>query len=114
MYSAVILIVVLVLIFYYEPRYGKTHLIVYVGICSLMGSLTVCSFFSLSLLSIFPQALSLVLLGYECESCCHRHKADVFRDESVQILPNLDFYYSSHGLLHFANQLLEQGKQKAF
>ncbi|KAG5378594.1 hypothetical protein IGI04_026436 [Brassica rapa subsp. trilocularis] len=42
-YSAVILIVVLVLIFYYEPRYGKTHLIVYVGICSLMGSLTVMS-----------------------------------------------------------------------
>lgn len=40
-YSAVILIAVLVLIFYYEPRYGKTHLIVYVGICSLMGSLTV-------------------------------------------------------------------------
>ncbi|XP_010532763.1 PREDICTED: probable magnesium transporter NIPA2 [Tarenaya hassleriana] len=42
-YSAVVLFVVLVLIFYYEPRYGQTHLIVYVGICSLMGSLTVMS-----------------------------------------------------------------------
>ncbi|KAL0799536.1 hypothetical protein Bca101_054711 [Brassica carinata] len=42
-YSAVILFAVLVLIFYCEPRYGKTHLIVYVGICSLMGSLTVMS-----------------------------------------------------------------------
>ena len=41
MYAAVILFAVLVLIFYCEPRYGKTHLIVYVGICSLMGSLTV-------------------------------------------------------------------------
>ncbi|CAH2066142.1 unnamed protein product [Thlaspi arvense] len=42
-YSAVVLVVVLALIFYYEPRYGKTHMIVYVGICSLMGSLTVMS-----------------------------------------------------------------------
>ncbi|KAH0851244.1 hypothetical protein HID58_094888 [Brassica napus] len=42
-YAAVILFAVLVLIFYCEPRYGKTHLIVYVGICSLMGSLTVMS-----------------------------------------------------------------------
>ncbi|XP_010450158.1 PREDICTED: probable magnesium transporter NIPA2 isoform X1 [Camelina sativa] len=42
-YSAVVLVVVLTLIFYYEPRYGKTHMIVYVGICSLMGSLTVMS-----------------------------------------------------------------------
>ncbi|AEE76824.1 putative magnesium transporter NIPA [Arabidopsis thaliana] len=42
-YSAVIVIVVAILIFYYEPRYGKTHMIVYVGICSLMGSLTVMS-----------------------------------------------------------------------
>ncbi|KFK39685.1 magnesium transporter nipa2 [Arabis alpina] len=42
-YSALILIVVLVLIFYYAPRYGKTHMLVYVGICSLMGSLTVMS-----------------------------------------------------------------------
>ncbi|KAH0928872.1 hypothetical protein HID58_014599 [Brassica napus] len=42
-YSAVVIVVVLALIFYYEPRYGKTHMIVYVGICSLMGSLTVMS-----------------------------------------------------------------------
>ncbi|CAN8258323.1 unnamed protein product [Cochlearia groenlandica] len=42
-YSGLVLIVVLVLIFYYEPRYGKTHMLVPVGICSLMGSLTVMS-----------------------------------------------------------------------
>ncbi|KAL4272425.1 hypothetical protein GQ457_13G029470 [Hibiscus cannabinus] len=30
-----------VLIFRYVPRYGQNHLIVYIGICSLMGSLTV-------------------------------------------------------------------------
>ncbi|GMH28277.1 hypothetical protein Nepgr_030120 [Nepenthes gracilis] len=42
-YAAIIFIMVTVLIFYYAPRYGHTHLIVDVGICSLMGSLTVMS-----------------------------------------------------------------------
>uniref|UniRef100_A0A2P2JTT2 Probable magnesium transporter n=1 Tax=Rhizophora mucronata TaxID=61149 RepID=A0A2P2JTT2_RHIMU len=42
-YTAVVVITVAVLIFRYAPRYGQTHLIVYVGICSLMGSLTVMS-----------------------------------------------------------------------
>lgn len=41
-YTFLVLIVVAVLIFRYVPRYGHTHMVVYVGICSLMGSLTVC------------------------------------------------------------------------
>ncbi|XWS13364.1 hypothetical protein CRYUN_Cryun36dG0031200 [Craigia yunnanensis] len=40
-YTFLIVIVVAVLIFRYVPRYGQSHMIVYVGICSLMGSLTV-------------------------------------------------------------------------
>ncbi|KAK8987919.1 hypothetical protein V6N11_065524 [Hibiscus sabdariffa] len=40
-YFWVVLVVVAVIIFRYVPRYGQTHLIVYIGICSLMGSLTV-------------------------------------------------------------------------
>ncbi|XP_050215628.1 probable magnesium transporter NIPA1 isoform X1 [Mercurialis annua] len=42
-YAALVSITVIVLIFRYVPRYGQTHMIVYVGICSLMGSLTVMS-----------------------------------------------------------------------
>ncbi|EEF44183.1 probable magnesium transporter NIPA1 [Ricinus communis] len=42
-YTAIVLIAVAVLIFRYAPRYGQSHMIVYVGICSLMGSLTVMS-----------------------------------------------------------------------
>ncbi|XVE84697.1 hypothetical protein DITRI_Ditri17bG0034100 [Diplodiscus trichospermus] len=42
-YTFLVVIVVAVLIFRYVPRYGQTHMIVYVGICSLMGSLTVMS-----------------------------------------------------------------------
>lgn len=40
-YTFLVLLVVSVLIFYYVPRVGQKHMIVYVGICSLMGSLTV-------------------------------------------------------------------------
>nr|XP_011462819.1 PREDICTED: probable magnesium transporter NIPA2 [Fragaria vesca subsp. vesca] len=42
-YTVFILFLIGILIFYFVPRFGKTHLIVYVGICSLMGSLTVMS-----------------------------------------------------------------------
>ncbi|KAM7258148.1 hypothetical protein ACFE04_013889 [Oxalis oulophora] len=40
-YSFVIAIMVGVLIFRFVPSHGQTHMIVYIGICSLMGSLTV-------------------------------------------------------------------------
>lgn len=40
-YTGIALIAVVVLIFRYEPKYGQSHMIIYVGICSLMGSLTV-------------------------------------------------------------------------
>ncbi|KAH9619742.1 hypothetical protein KSS87_002106 [Heliosperma pusillum] len=42
-YAALVLVTVLVLIFYYVPRYGHSHMIVYIGVCSLMGSITVMS-----------------------------------------------------------------------
>ncbi|KAL5788809.1 hypothetical protein ACOSP7_005758 [Xanthoceras sorbifolium] len=42
-YVASTLSVVLALVLYFEPRYGQTNLLVYLGICSLMGSLTVVS-----------------------------------------------------------------------
>lgn len=42
-YASIAFVIVLVLIFVYAPRYGKTHLVVYIGICSLMGSITVMS-----------------------------------------------------------------------
>ncbi|KAJ6965341.1 magnesium transporter NIPA2 [Populus alba x Populus x berolinensis] len=42
-YSGVVLVVVSVLIFRFAPLYGQKNMIVYVGICSLMGSITVMS-----------------------------------------------------------------------
>lgn len=40
-YAILILISILVLIFVLVPRYGQKHMLVYIGICSLMGSITV-------------------------------------------------------------------------
>ncbi|XP_020215723.1 probable magnesium transporter NIPA2 [Cajanus cajan] len=40
-YTIIVVVLVSVLIFYYVPRCGQTHLVVYVGICSLTGSITV-------------------------------------------------------------------------
>ncbi|KAK9941645.1 hypothetical protein M0R45_007346 [Rubus argutus] len=42
-YVAATLSLVLALIVHFEPRYGLTNILVYLGICSLMGSLTVVS-----------------------------------------------------------------------
>ncbi|XP_062177588.1 probable magnesium transporter NIPA6 isoform X2 [Alnus glutinosa] len=42
-YVAATLSIVLALILHFEPRYGQTNMLIYLGICSLMGSLTVVS-----------------------------------------------------------------------
>ncbi|KAK3195061.1 hypothetical protein Dsin_026371 [Dipteronia sinensis] len=42
-YGAATLSVALALVLHFEPRYGQTNILVYLGICSLMGSLTVVS-----------------------------------------------------------------------
>lgn len=40
-YSFIVIIFALVLVFYYGPRFGKTNILVYIAICSLIGSLSV-------------------------------------------------------------------------
>ncbi|XP_059453578.1 probable magnesium transporter NIPA6 [Corylus avellana] len=43
LYTASAIAVSLLLILYFEPRHGQTNIMVYVGICSIIGSLTVMS-----------------------------------------------------------------------
>ncbi|KAG2662949.1 hypothetical protein I3760_16G004800 [Carya illinoinensis] len=43
LYTASAIAVVLVLILYCEPRFGQTNILVYIGVCSIIGSLTVMS-----------------------------------------------------------------------
>lgn len=68
-YVAASLSIVAVLILHLEPRYGLSNILVYLGICSLMGSLTVIKFgwyFELHDLSIMfssPQFLLWVIMA---------------------------------------------------
>jgi Magnesium transporter NIPA len=48
-YCCIIIIVVLILIFRVAPRYGQKQMLVYISICSLMGSLTVYLIFFVSI-----------------------------------------------------------------
>ncbi|KAF6990265.1 hypothetical protein CFC21_007476 [Triticum aestivum] len=43
LYAAIVLTAAFVLIFHFVPQYGQTHIMVYIGICSLFGSLSVMS-----------------------------------------------------------------------
>lgn len=45
-YVAATVSVVVALMLHFEPRYGQTNVLVYLGICSLMGALTVIIFYS--------------------------------------------------------------------
>lgn len=42
LYAALVITAVFILIFHFIPQYGQTHIMVYIGVCSLVGSLSVC------------------------------------------------------------------------
>lgn len=52
LYTASVVAVALVLILYCAPRYGPTNIMVYIGICSVIGSLTV-SYYTLQLTACY-------------------------------------------------------------
>ncbi|KAK4401983.1 putative magnesium transporter NIPA4 [Sesamum angolense] len=57
LYAALVIAVVFILIFHYIPQYGQTHILFYIGVCSLVGSLSVMSVKALGI------ALKLTLSG---------------------------------------------------
>lgn len=42
LYAVLVLIAVFIIVFHYIPLYGQTHIMCYIGVCSLVGSLSVC------------------------------------------------------------------------
>ncbi|XP_057978009.1 probable magnesium transporter NIPA4 isoform X4 [Malania oleifera] len=57
LYAALVITAVFVLIIHFIPQYGHTHIMVYIGVCSLVGSLSVMSVKALGI------ALKLTLSG---------------------------------------------------
>lgn len=43
-----------IIVIHFIPQYGQTHIMAYIGVCSLVGSLSVCvgSFFFLGFISV--------------------------------------------------------------
>lgn len=120
-YTSFVVILVGVLIFRYVPRYGQTHMVVYIGICSLMGSLTVCLLsyeactnYNFDSNPCSSDVLLFSFVGYVCESSGDRFEAYIFRNESIYLLPDMVFHCGCGSVLSSADQLLEHGKLSNF
>ncbi|XP_072149948.1 probable magnesium transporter NIPA4 isoform X2 [Setaria viridis] len=50
-YAAIVLAATFVLIYYFIPQYGQTHIMVYIGVCSLVGSLSALDTFNTAVVS---------------------------------------------------------------
>lgn len=75
-YAASVMAAVFVLIFHFIPKYGQTHIMVYIGVCSLVGSLSVMSVKALGIALkltfsgvnqlIYPQTWAFTLVVIAC------------------------------------------------
>ncbi|XVE67443.1 hypothetical protein DITRI_Ditri08aG0161300 [Diplodiscus trichospermus] len=75
-YTALVLTAVFILIFHYVPQYGQTHIMVYIGVCSLVGSISVMSVKALGIALkltfsgmnqlIYPQTWAFTLVVVTC------------------------------------------------
>ncbi|XP_078181768.1 putative magnesium transporter NIPA4 isoform X2 [Carex rostrata] len=76
LYAAVVLAAVFILVFYIVPQYGQTHIMVYIGVCSLVGSLSVMSVKALGIALkltfsgmnqlIYPQTWIFTIVVFTC------------------------------------------------
>lgn len=131
LYATFVVTLVLILIFHYAPQLGHTHVMVYIAICSLMGSLSVrflyipypWLWFSIAfantnsnepfictILHIFANTNEYrIWSGYECESARDRYEADVTRTESVRVSSDIGVRNGGSHLRTDTNELPQQG-----
>ncbi|KHN23086.1 Magnesium transporter NIPA2 [Glycine soja] len=75
-YAALVITAIFILIFHFIPLYGQTHIMVYIGVCSLVGSITVMSVKALGIVIkltlsgmnqlIYPQTWAFTLVVIVC------------------------------------------------
>ncbi|KAK0588580.1 hypothetical protein LWI29_002876 [Acer saccharum] len=75
-YAALVMTIAFILIFHVIPEYGQTHIMVYIGVCSLVGSLSVMSVKALGIAMkltlsgtnqlIYPQTWAFTLVVITC------------------------------------------------
>ncbi|PPD71185.1 hypothetical protein GOBAR_DD31942 [Gossypium barbadense] len=75
-YTALVLTAVFILIYQFVPQYGQTHIMVYIGVCSLVGSISVMSVKALGIALkltfsgtnqlVYPQTWAFTLVVITC------------------------------------------------
>ncbi|KAG5019995.1 hypothetical protein JHK87_015850 [Glycine soja] len=75
-YAALVITAIFILIFHFIPLYGQTHIMVYIGVCSLVGSITIMSVKALGIVIkltlsgmnqlIYPQTWAFTLVVIVC------------------------------------------------
>ena len=116
LYAASVIAIVLVLIFHFAPTWGHTHVMVFVGICSLMGSLSVWFLFPLYYDSLHEiQKNQNTDLGNnegdECQGIRDCYQTNIWRGESVHILGDMAFCDGGCHMYSYSNELFEQGNK---
>lgn len=125
-YVAATISVVLALILHFEPCYGQSNMLVYLGICSLMGWLTVIMFVTITILKFhIDNVVHDWLLVWLCSmlnlwnySGCEReghwncNKAYTWWNKPNSLSSNLVFSYHGHNMCHYTVELPEQGEPK--
>lgn len=106
-----------ILIFRYIPQYGQTHILFYIGVCSLVGSLSVrllssvlCwkeLFFNTSLQHTSVNRFNVT--GHECQSTWNCFEANTLRNESTNISTDMVLYVGGGCLCYYPNELFKQG-----
>ncbi|KAH0711803.1 hypothetical protein KY289_007762 [Solanum tuberosum] len=92
LYATLVIVAVVIIIVQYAPKYGQTHIIAYVGVCSLVGSIGV---------GTQPS-------GYECPSTRNSIKINVLWDEPVVVSSNMGLCSCRSDMRFYTNELLKQ------
>lgn len=101
-YAAIVVAAALVLIYFVVPHHGQTNIMVYIGVCSLLGSLTVLhlqpthhTIFLMSLLEFHTEFHFLSdnknFAGYECKSSWNCLEANILRNKPIILSSDLGF-----------------------
>lgn len=114
-YAAVVIIAIFILIFHYVPQYGQTHILFYVGVCSLVGSLSVRTTDTLlKTMKVFSYCFPRIFLfirfcvtGYECQSNWDCFEADSIRNEPTYISTDVVLYFGGGCLCDYPNELFK-------
>nr|GMD74186.1 probable magnesium transporter NIPA4 [Ipomoea batatas] len=87
LYGTMVVAAVVIIIVYFLPKYGQTHIIAYVGVCSLVGSIGVRN---------------------ECQSIGHSTEVNVRGDKSVSISSDMGLRSNCSYVLADTSELLKQ------